>query len=219
MSSSTSQQKHALAQQVNKKENATLEQQIEILNWYYTNGKVQMKTAAHFNQIYPTLHLTQPRILDWLKKEAKWRTEFESSRGLSCLVKRVHQTQHPEVMEMLDLWVSKAMTDKLLLTGEVLCQKWRTFADLVGVPEDKRLALSEGWLSRYKAQNRLKQIKRHGDAASVALDTVNKEQLRVQELIKKHGYKPRDIFNADETALFYAYVFSIFSDYTHLKWT
>jgi len=196
-----------VTQQVDKKENATLEKRIEILNWYYANGKVQTKTVAHFNRIYPALRLSQPRISDWLKNEAKWRTEFTSSGGLSHSVKRVRQTLHPEVTEMLDLWVSKAMADKLLLTGEILRQKWRTFADLVGVPEDERLALSEGWLSRYKARNGLKQMKRHGDAASVALDTVNKEQLRIQELIKKHGYKPCDIFNADETALFYAYVF------------
>ena len=73
--------------------------------------------------------------------------ELESSGGRSHSLKRVHQTQHPEVTEMLDLWVSKVMTDGLFLTGEVLCQKWRLFADLAGVPEDECLVLSEGWLS------------------------------------------------------------------------
>ena len=113
---------------------------------------------------------------------------------------------------MLDLWVSKAMADKLLLTGEVLRQKCRAFADLACIPKGECLGLSEGWLTRYKTRNGLKQMKRHSDAASVALDTVSKEQLRVQELIKKYGYKPCDIFNADETGLFYVYVISIFSD-------
>lgn len=62
----------------------------------------------------------------------------------------MHQTQHPEVTEMLDLWVSKAMADKILLTGEVLRQKWKEFADLAAIPEDEQLCLSEGWLTRYK---------------------------------------------------------------------
>jgi hypothetical protein len=52
--------------------------------------------------------------------------------------------QHPEVTEMIDLWVSMAMADNLLLTGEVLHQKWKKFADLVGVPEDEQLNLSKG---------------------------------------------------------------------------
>ena len=92
--------------------------------------------------------------------------------------------QHPEVTEMLDLWVSKAMADGILLTGTVLHQKWRKFADLVCVPEDKQLNLSEGWLTRYKTRNGLKEMRRHGEAASVASETVHREQHCMQELIK-----------------------------------
>jgi hypothetical protein len=105
---------------------------------------------------------------------------------------------------MLDLWITKAMADKILLTGEVLRQKWNKFADLAGVPEDERLNLSEGWLTRYKTRNGLKNIKRHGEAASAESEIVEKEQQRVRELIKKHGYQLRDIFNADESGLSYA---------------
>ena len=105
---------------------------------------------------------------------------------------------------MLDLWISKAMADKILLTGEVLRQKWRKFADLVGVPDDERLNLSEGWLTRYKTRTGLKNMKRHGEAASAGPETVEKEQQRIRELIKKHGYQLRDIFNTDESGLFYA---------------
>ncbi|KAI6100055.1 hypothetical protein EV401DRAFT_1894652 [Pisolithus croceorrhizus] len=55
-----------------KKENATLVQRIEILDWYHANGKNQKCTAAHFDKIYPSLHLKQPRISVWLKDETKW---------------------------------------------------------------------------------------------------------------------------------------------------
>ncbi|KIK21674.1 hypothetical protein PISMIDRAFT_12163 [Pisolithus microcarpus 441] len=147
--------------------------------------------AAHFNKIYPSLYLKQLRISVWLQDEAKWRAEYEGNANLSRSAKKVCQTQHPEVMEMLDLWVSKAMADNILLTGKVLCQKWKTFADLIGVPDDKCLNLSEGWLSWFKA-------------ASAASEIVEEERLCIQELIKKHGYQPRDIFNADESSLFYA---------------
>jgi len=39
-----------------------------------------------------------------------------------------------KITEMMDLWVSKAMSHGILLTGEVLRQKWNNFADLVGIP-------------------------------------------------------------------------------------
>ena len=38
---------------------------------------------------------------------------------------------------MLDLWVSHAMANNVLLTSEVIRQKWKKFVDLVGVPEDE----------------------------------------------------------------------------------
>jgi hypothetical protein len=34
--------------------------------------------------------------------------------------KQYCQTEHPEVSEMMDLWVSKALGDRILLTGDVL---------------------------------------------------------------------------------------------------
>ena len=99
----------------------------------------------------------------------------------------------------------KAMGDGILLTGEVLRQKWNAFANLVGIPKDERLKLSNGWLGCFKKRNGLKEIKRHGEAASAHAITVEKERKRIQELIEKYGYKLHDIPNMDETGLFYAY--------------
>ena len=104
------------------------------------------------------------------------------------------QTQHPEVTEMMELWVLKAMAESVLLTGEVLRQKWAKFADLASVPQDESINLSDGWLSCFKAQTGLKQFKHHGDAASADLETVKREQKHVQELINKYGYELWDIF-------------------------
>jgi hypothetical protein len=39
----------------------------------------------------------------------------------------------------------------------------------------------------------------------VGIETVEGERQRIQELIKTYGYEPRDIFNMDETGLFYGY--------------
>ena len=192
-----------------KKENATLEQRIEILNWYHKNNKNQSKTAEHFAPIYPNLQIKQPRISKWVKNEAKIREQWEqANHKADCTAKRVRQTEHPEVSEMMYLWVSKAMGDGILVTGEVLRQKWNAFADLVGIPQEDRLKLSNGWLARFKERNGLKEMKQHGEAASAnaLADTVEQERKRIQELIKRYGYRLHDIFNMDETGLFYGYV-------------
>jgi len=197
-----------------KKENATLAQRIQILDWHHKNGKNQTATAKHFDPIYPNLQLKQPLLSRWLKDEAEWREQWAQA-GTKCNrnVKRVRQTEHPQVSEMMDLWVSKAMNDKILLTGEVLRQKWNAFATLVGIPEDERLKLSDGWLTRFKDRMGLKEMKRHGEAASSTAETVEKERKRIQELIEEYGYELRDIFNMDESGLFYGYA-PLFSSLT-----
>ncbi|KAF8234821.1 hypothetical protein L208DRAFT_1259884, partial [Tricholoma matsutake] len=56
-----------------KKENATLAQRIEILDWHHASiKKNQSKMAAYWDQLYPNLQLKQPIISAWLKEEEKW---------------------------------------------------------------------------------------------------------------------------------------------------
>ena len=89
--------------------------------------------------------MKQPLVSSWVKDEPKWREIWDQSNCQSDrTAKRARQTEHPEISEMMDLWVSKAMADRILLTGEVLRQKWNVFANLAGVPEDDRLKLSNG---------------------------------------------------------------------------
>jgi hypothetical protein len=177
------------------------------LDWHHASiAKNQTKTAAHWDQIYPNLQLKQPVISAWLKEEEKWRAQWAEveSKGQAGSSKRVKQTEHPEVNEMLELWVAKAMADNVPVNGEILRQKWTRFADLVGVPGDERLNLSEGWLTAFKKRCGLKEFRRHGEAASSDPADVAKERARIRELIVKHRYRLKDIFNMDETGLFYA---------------
>ncbi|KAG6855198.1 hypothetical protein H0H87_006895 [Tephrocybe sp. NHM501043] len=66
-----------------KKENATIKQKIEILDWHHKYGKSQGKTAAHWNPTYPNLCLKQPLVSAWLKGKKKIREQYmdEQSRG------------------------------------------------------------------------------------------------------------------------------------------
>ena len=105
---------------------------------------------------------------------------------------------------MLDIWVTMACEDGLLLTGDTIRQKWRQFANMGGIPQDEQLTLSEGWLSKYKLRIGLKGVKRHREAASACPEAIEKERNRIQNIIKESGLAAKDVFNMDETGLFYA---------------
>ncbi|KAI9440580.1 hypothetical protein H4582DRAFT_1788482, partial [Lactarius indigo] len=80
-----------------KKENATLAQRIEILDWYHKHKQGQTKTAEHFALIYPNLQIKQPLVSAWLKDEAKWRAQWQETNCPSDrMAKRAQQTEHPE---------------------------------------------------------------------------------------------------------------------------
>ncbi|KAG6874542.1 hypothetical protein C0993_000430, partial [Termitomyces sp. T159_Od127] len=193
--------KRAPAPVFTKKEVATLKQRIEILDWYQANGKNQSKTAKHFAPIYPNLVIKQPLISSWVKEEAKWRERWaKADCNVDRSSKRQHQTQHPEVTEMMDLWVSKAMAEGILLTGDVLRAKWKHFADLACIPIDERLDLSNGWLARYKVRANLKGFHRHGEAGSASVEVVETERSRIQELILQYGYDLKDNIEPNLTA-------------------
>jgi Tc5 transposase DNA-binding domain len=98
------------------------------------------------------------------------------------------QTKHPQVNEMLELWVAKAITAGIWVTGEVLQQKWHKFADLKNIPQDERLTLSEGWLMAFKKQCSLKEFRTHGEASSVDPAKGETEHERIHKLIQKYGY-------------------------------
>jgi hypothetical protein len=49
----------------------------------------------------------------------------------------------------------------------------------------------------------LKGVKHHREAASASPEIVEKEWHRVQDIIKQTGLAAQDVFNMDETDLFY----------------
>ena len=179
------QSKKAKAPVFERKENATLQQRIEILDWHKNHGKSQSHAAKHFDVIYPNLKIKQPIISAWLKEEGKWREQWENSQRVPGAMdaKRAHQTEHPEISDMMDFWVLQAREAGIVLTGAVLRSKWTRFADLAGVPAEDRLTLSDGWLAKFKKRHNLCDMKCHGEAASTDVKTVEVERARIKKII------------------------------------
>ncbi|KAJ3558078.1 hypothetical protein NP233_g11580 [Leucocoprinus birnbaumii] len=156
-----------------KRVNATLAQNIEVLDWLHGEGENNHLTAISFS--------------------------LGEDGG-----EAMRPTEHPEITEMMDLWVACAMAAKsAVLTGDLIRRQWEKFADLAGIPEEDRLKLSKGWLSCFKKRNGLREIKGHGEAGSVKKSEAVAEQQRIKKVLSTMGYSQKDIFNMDETGLFY----------------
>ena len=60
---------------------------------------------------------------------------------------------------------------------------------------------SRGWLTRFKIRHNITSATLSGERAAVSMDTVDDWKETFLDLIK--DYEPRDIFNMDETGLFF----------------
>ena len=60
---------------------------------------------------------------------------------------------------------------------------------------------SNGWLNKLKKRNNIVFPKICGESACVKKDTSGEWQIKLPTLIE--NYEPNNVFNADETALFY----------------
>lgn len=87
------------------------------------------------------------------------------------------------------------------MSGDVLREKWRRMAIVLKIPEDQWPALSEGWLTRFKERNGLKERKLHGEAGSQTVATADAERKQVREICLL--FAACDMYNLDETGLFW----------------
>jgi hypothetical protein len=181
------------------KQSLTYSQRLEVIEWYYANGESQTKTVKHFSLMYPNMGISQPNISRWLKNEDRIRN---ASTTVSGQTKRIAEVKFPKVEELLVTWIRACEKSGQFVTGDQIREKWNEFARLEKIKSKDWLTLTNGWLDSFKARHNLREIKRHGEASSASPDSVKAERQRVLEITAE--FKPGDVYNMDETGLFYA---------------
>jgi hypothetical protein len=92
--------------------------------------------------------------------------------------------------------------DKVILSDAILIEKAKNFAHMLCIP-DGDFKFSHGWLFKFKKRHGLRQITKHGEDASVDNAVVTSVIFELQEILEEYDLK--DIYNMDETGLFYRY--------------
>ena len=167
---------------------ANLHDKLMILKWHHENGEKQIKTVHHFNANgFPTL--TQS-ISKWLSKEAELQERLTS--GINPSFKRFREAKNPQFDKSLSLWVDQMESGKFNgLTGDAIREAARNVYDKLGVPEEQRLKLSNGWLESFKARNRC----RYSSTVSVNTTDVKptEQQAAAEPPIKEEAEEPPPI--------------------------
>ena len=133
-----------------------------------------------------------------LSKKDEVILEFEAGRNAEAKRKRKHNFDNLD--EPLIKWFKCARDQKIPVSREMLLLKAQEFARASGYENSEKLDIN--WVNRWKAREEIMCKKLHGEAESVNQDGVNEWQNhRLPTLLKE--FEPEQIFNTDETGLFY----------------
>ena len=150
------------------------------------DGQLKKEVAKHFGILPSTLSM----ILK--NKDRITGSALDASR------KRSRLGEFPRLEECLLKWIRQCRGQNVPVGGFMLKEKAKFFANSLKI---KEFAASEGWLTNFKNRHGITFKKICGESASVDISICSQWIDTLNKLLD--GYDARNIFNTDETGLFY----------------
>jgi Tc5 transposase DNA-binding domain len=171
----------------------------EICEYMTSNSEVkQGDVAQFFNTKYNELNIDRSTVSKIWQSREKWLAFLPNLQ--TSFTFRNRSVQFPELDKALQFWTSQAVAAGLPLSDMILQQKALEFAQMLNIGEDK-IKFSNGWVWRFKERNGLKRVKFSGEANSAPIESLPEERVRLCSILAR--YDKEDIYNADETGLFF----------------
>lgn len=142
------------------------------------------------------LFISQSTVSNTLKRSA----EYLSKEITNSNVKRHKSAKYPELEKVLYEWFIQYQ-EKVNMTGEMIQTKAKEFLRKMYGDANPEFNFSSGWLERFKARYGIKSYRKFGESGSVLMENI--EETLPQIRAKLDQFHWRDIYNMDETGLFY----------------
>lgn len=130
----------------------------------------------------------------WKNKEAILQAELQ---GVSS--KKLRKPKFEDLDQAMLSWFNNQRQNNVPISGPILKAKAEKFAEQLGITDFKG---SEGWLGKFKHRHNITYGKMNGEAQDVDMNVTNDWINKVWPKLRDK-YSPSDIFNADETGLFF----------------
>jgi len=145
--------------------------------------------AAHYKISISTVY-------DITKKSEHWLSIDINPTNINNF--REKSSNYPQLEEVMIIWVDQQISRNLTISGPIIQQKAKECANLLDI---NNFSASAGWLANFKSRNNLHAFKISGEAGSAPIDELPQMKVELQEVLQ--GYELKDIWNYDETALFW----------------
>ncbi|KAI6652943.1 Tigger transposable element-derived protein 6 [Oopsacas minuta] len=169
-----------------KRKNLTISEKLNVIEFASTHS--QRDVADRFG-------ISVGAVNNILKKKQEIQMACEENCNLQ--MKRVRLSSHCEVNDLIWQWFVTARSKNIPISGPILQAKGIDFAEQLGIP----FKASNGWLEKFRSRYNIAFKTLCGESASVDPGTVDTWKQQLHTIIG--GYSPEDIFNCDETGLYY----------------
>ena len=172
-----------------KRTDLSLSQKLEIVQ--LASEKIsQTRLAQRFS-------CSQSTISKILRQKDEIRQDAAENKVKDRKRKRVGKAD--DVEKALYTWFTDARARAVPITTAILEEKARQFATALDKPS---FHVTTGWLCRWKARHGIKYKKAHGEKNDADLESADVWTSTVLcDLL--HNFEPRNIYNADETGIYY----------------
>ncbi|XP_064109049.1 tigger transposable element-derived protein 1-like [Macrobrachium nipponense] len=201
----------------------TLQQKVELLD--------MLKAGNSFAAVGRHFAVNESTVRSIQKEEVEIRKAVGISFLGSA--KKMSTVRDQDVVRMesaLALWIHDCRKKNVPLGRVFICEKaWQLYAkfsngsnvaqeaDFLGFDEAsdeeepkagpssalQEFQASKGWFQRFMQRFQLKHVSLHGEAASADVDAAQNYPETFKKLISDKGYCPQQVFNMDETGLFW----------------
>ncbi|XP_061164992.1 tigger transposable element-derived protein 6-like [Saccostrea echinata] len=154
----------------------------------------QQELANHFTALW-NIDVKRRTVGEILTKSS----QFENVDCEGTPPRKRHRSAHYADMESaLFMWFSNARAQNIPISVEILKTKAKQFGTEMGITG---FSYSNGWLSRFKMRHGISSQIISGESAGVDPQLISDGRQKAASVIK--NYELKNVFNIDETGLFY----------------
>ena len=160
---------------------------------YHTNhsSKTQLEISSVFSAKFSET-VSRRSVGDIIACKEKWM----QNQGPNS--KKLRLGQHSNLDSALHLWFATARSQNAVITDALLREKAKHFGNELGITE---FQYSNGWLQRFKLRCGIGSKKICVESAGVDSHILDRGRVNVARVIK--DFELRDVYNLDETGLFF----------------
>ena len=169
-----------------KRKNLTISEKLNVIQFASTHS--QGDVANRFS-------ISVGAVNNILKK--KQEIQMACEENCNPQMKRIRLSSHCVVNDLIWQWFVTARSKNIPISGPILKAKGIDFAEKLSIT----FKASNGWLEKFMSRYNIAFKTLCGESASVNSGTVDTWKQQLNTIID--GHSPEDIFNCDETGLFY----------------